>query len=132
MTRLPLGDLRNAVVALWGGANRAPATDAADHFLLCELGEHDARTEHAAHLWANDPPSAPALWFFWTGAGTNRVHRVDAVPWCPAVLRNVATGVVRLCTYFDHHAAAHSWGVTDPLGDLLAERVVSGDGSDDA
>ncbi|MFG3404744.1 hypothetical protein [Streptomyces sp. NPDC048142] len=101
-----------------------------DPYLLCELGEHDDRVEHAAHLWPAETPDAPAPWFFWTGTGTDRAHRVDTVPWCPALLRDLGTGVVRLCAFFDHHVTPHSWSVTDPLGDLIAERVISGDDHD--
>ncbi|MFI1223209.1 MULTISPECIES: hypothetical protein [unclassified Streptomyces] len=132
MTQTPLDDVLDVVVAAEGGADALPGSLTLDHFLLCELAEHDARTEHAAHLWSGsaEPSNAPALWFFWTGAGSDRVHRVATVPWCAANLRHLDTGVVRMCAFFDHHPAPHSWSVTDPLGDLLAERLVSGDGLD--
>lgn len=44
------------------------------------------------------------------------------------------TRTVTTCAYFDHHTGPHSFSVTDPLGDLIAEhvhsevrRLVSGD-----
>ncbi|MGW3214115.1 hypothetical protein ACWDBC_17940 [Streptomyces parvus] len=33
------------------------------------------------------------------------------------------TRTVTPCAYLDHHPRPHSWAVTDPLGDLVAERV---------
>ncbi|MFD4018341.1 hypothetical protein [Streptomyces sindenensis] len=97
-------------------------------YVLCELGEHhDQRTEHAAYLRPGRTPDSPALWFYWTGSGPQRTHRAETAPWCPAVLRRLDSGLVRRCALFDHHTAAHSWDVTDPLGDLIAEQFVSGD-----
>ncbi|MBV7245267.1 hypothetical protein KDV96_15525 [Streptomyces sp. MW-W600-10] len=132
VTQAPFDDVLKAVVAMEGGAEALPGLLALTHHLLCELGEHAADIEHAAHLWSASagPPNAPTLWFFWTGAGSECAHRVATMPWCPAILRHLDTGVVRMCTFFDHHPAPHSWSVTDPLGDLLAERLVSGDGPD--
>ncbi|MCI4042510.1 hypothetical protein [Streptomyces sp. TRM75563] len=110
----------------------APGTDGPedpDPYVLCELGTHDdgPHTEHAAYLRPGRTPDSPALWFFWTGSGPERAHRAESSPWCPAVLRRLDSGLVRRCALFDHHTAAHSWDVTDPLGDLLAERLVPGD-----
>ncbi|MFH9293941.1 hypothetical protein [Streptomyces sp. NPDC017520] len=130
VTPAPPGDALDALVAVDGGPDGPPDTVIPPPFLLCELGEHDAFTEHAAYLRAAEPSSAPALWFFWTGTGPDRPHRVATVPWCPAVLRHLRTGVVRQCAFPDHHPAPHSWSVTDPLGDLIAERLLSGDGPD--
>lgn len=97
-------------------------------YVLCELGEHDGQhTEHAAFLRPGRTPDSPAQWFFWTGDGPERVHRTDRAPWCPALLRRLDTDVVRRCSFFDHHTAPHSWDVDDPLGDLIAERLVPGD-----
>ncbi|MFG3406844.1 hypothetical protein [Streptomyces sp. NPDC048142] len=132
MTREPPGDVLSAFAAEDGDSDSPPSGGTQNPFLLCELGEHDTRTEHAAFLRAIEPPSAAALWFFWAGDGPDRVHRVDIVPWCPAVLRHLGTGVVRLCAFYDHHVAPHSWSVTDPLGDLIAERITSGEGPDDS
>ncbi|MEW1611431.1 MULTISPECIES: hypothetical protein [unclassified Streptomyces] len=132
VTRVPLSDVLDALVTMDGGPDDPPQALALTYYLLCELGEHDARTEHAALLWPAEVPSKPALWFFWTGDGPeDRVHRVVTVPWCPAVLRNFATGAVLQCAFFDRHAASHSWGVTDPLGDLIAGPVASDDATDD-
>ncbi|WDG31401.1 hypothetical protein N7925_25280 [Streptomyces sp. CA-278952] len=97
-------------------------------YVLCELGEHDGpHTEHAAFLRPGRTPDSPAQWFFWTGGGPERVHRTDRAPWCPARLRRLDTDAVRQCSFFDHHTAPHSWDVDDPLGDLIAERLVPGD-----
>ncbi|MEV5260959.1 hypothetical protein AB0L02_23270 [Streptomyces anulatus] len=101
-------------------------------YVLCELGEHDAphdgpHTEHAAFLRPGRTPDSPAEWFFWTGGGAERLHRTDRAPWCPALLRRLGTDVVRRCAFFDRHTAPHSWDVDDPLGDLIAERLVPDD-----
>lgn len=101
-------------------------------YVLCELGEHDdphdgPHTEHAAFLRPGRTPDSPAQWFFWTGGEPGRVHRTGSEPWCPALLRRLGTDVVRRCAFFDHHTAPHSWDVEDPLGDLIAERLVPDD-----
>ncbi|MFD7745807.1 hypothetical protein ACFV2V_28515 [Streptomyces sp. NPDC059698] len=97
-------------------------------YVLCELGAHDDQgTEHAAYLVPGRTPDSPALWFFWIGSEPERAHRTAYVPWCPVILRQVATGIVRRCTLHEGHSAAHSWDVADPLGDLVAERLVLGD-----
>ncbi|WP_103533620.1 hypothetical protein [Streptomyces sp. SM11] len=127
VTQVPPDEVLSALTTSDGQPDEPPDGLGPDHFLLCELAGHDEHIEHAAHLWPAETPSAPAPWFFWTGTGADLVHRVDTVPWCPAVLRHLGTGVVRLCAFFDHHVAPHSWSVTDPLGDLIAERVVSDD-----
>ncbi|MDJ1640753.1 hypothetical protein [Streptomyces pakalii] len=44
-----------------------------------------------------------------------------AFPLCAALLRDLATRTVPSYAYFDHHHGPHSWSVTDPLGDLIAE-----------
>ncbi|WP_432149169.1 hypothetical protein [Streptomyces sp. bgisy029] len=88
---------------------------------MCELGEHDEATEHAAHLWTADTPEDQDLWFLWTGSGAHRLYRLDVLPLCPAVLRHLATGAIAVCEYFDHHPGPHSFSVTDPLGELITE-----------
>ncbi|SBU95011.1 hypothetical protein YW5DRAFT_04980 [Streptomyces sp. Ncost-T6T-1] len=110
----------------------APGADGPEDpepYVLCELGEHHAspRTEHAAYLRPGRTPDSPALWFFWTGSGPERAHRAESSPWCPALLRRLDSRLVRRCALFDHHPAPHSWDVTDPLGDRIADRLVSGD-----
>ncbi|WP_424919429.1 hypothetical protein [Streptomyces sp. wa1064] len=107
-------------------------TDDPEPYVLCELGAHDGThdgppTEHAAFLRPGRTPDSAARWFFWTGDGPERVHRTGSEPWCPALLRRLDTDVVRRCSFFDHHTAPHSWDVEDPLGDLIAERLVSDD-----
>ncbi|MER7040823.1 hypothetical protein [Streptomyces microflavus] len=125
VTDVPLSDALVALATMGGGSDDPSHDLSLDHFLLCELGEHDSRTEHAALLRPSETPSRPALWFFWTGAGPDRVHRIGPAPWCPAVLRLLDTGSVLQCSFFDRHTASHSWDVTDPLGDLLAYGSVS-------
>lgn len=131
VTEAPLSDVLTALVTMGGGPDDPSSVLASNHHLLCELGEHDTRTEHAALLSPAEVPHRPALWFFWAGGGTDRVHRVVTVPWCPAVLRTFATDSVLQCAFFDRHTAPHSWGVTDPLGDLIAGPVGSDDVTDD-
>ncbi|WP_411078953.1 hypothetical protein [Streptomyces sp. cmx-18-6] len=132
VTEIPISEVLVALAAMDDGPDDPPGSLALDHYSLCELGEHDTRTDHAALLWPAETPSRPALWFFWAGSGPeDRVHRVETVPWCPAVLRNVDTGGVLRCALFDRHTASHSWGVTDPLGDLIAGGTGSGDATDD-
>ncbi|WSB07568.1 hypothetical protein OG849_10045 [Streptomyces cyaneofuscatus] len=131
VTEVPLSDALTALVTMDGGPDDPSSALAPTPYVLCELGEHDARTEHAALLSPAEVPHRPALWFFWTGDGTDRVHRVVNVPWCPAVLRTFATDSVLQCAFFDRHTAPHSWGVTDPLGDLIAGPATSGDVAND-
>ncbi|MFH8364502.1 hypothetical protein ACH4FV_33610 [Streptomyces anulatus] len=103
-------------------------TDDPEPYVLCELSEHDSPlTEHAAFLRPGRTPDSAAQWFFWTGDGPERAHRTGSEPWCPALLRRLGTDVVRRCAFFDHHTAPHSWDVEDPLGDLIAERLVPDD-----
>lgn len=95
--------------------------------LLCELGEHDEKTEHAAQLWAGEMAASRDLWMFWTDTDTDtgmrRAFRFAEVPPCPAVMRTLATDEREVCVLFDRHSAPHSWDVTDPLADLMAERM---------
>lgn len=131
VTRIPLTDVLTALVTLDGGPADPADALAPTPYVLCELGEHDTRTEHAALLRPAEAPDRPALWFFWSGTDMDRVHRVETVPWCPAALRNLDTDTVLRCSFFDRHAADHSWGVTDPLGNLLAGASLPDDTSDD-
>ncbi|MFD5644822.1 hypothetical protein ACFWIP_24325, partial [Streptomyces anulatus] len=80
---------------------------------------------HAAHLWTADVPDDRDLWFLWSGTGAHRVHRLDTLRLCPAVLREMATRTVATCAFFDHHPGPHSFSVTDPLGELIADHVHS-------
>ncbi|MFF9079095.1 hypothetical protein ACF1BR_05350 [Streptomyces rubiginosohelvolus] len=57
------------------------------------------------------------------GVGTHRVFRFADLPLCPALLRDLVSRTVSSCAYFDQHPGPHSWGVTEPLGDLIAERI---------
>ncbi|MDX3376907.1 hypothetical protein PV390_21155 [Streptomyces sp. ME02-6991-2A] len=104
-----------------------PEVPELDDMLLCELGEHDEKTEHAAQLWSGEMAASRDLWMFWTDTDTDtgmrRAFRFAELPPCPAVLRTLATGEREVCVLFDRHAAAHSWDVTDPLADLMAERM---------
>ncbi|MFE2290532.1 hypothetical protein [Streptomyces sp. NPDC059452] len=131
MTRIPLGEVTVALVTLGGGPDDPPDDFTLDHYVLCELGEHTPLTEHAALISPADTPHRPALWFLWTGTDTDRTHRITTVPWCPAVLRILATASALPCSLFNHHTGAHSWSVTDPLGDLIAGPITFGDTTDD-
>ncbi|MGW1205918.1 hypothetical protein [Streptomyces cyaneofuscatus] len=95
--------------------------------LLCELGEHDEKIEHAAQLWAGEMAASRDLWMFWTDTDTDtgmrRSFRFAELPPCPAVMRTLATDEREVCVLFDRHSAPHSWDVTDPLADLIAERM---------
>ncbi|MFI7238143.1 hypothetical protein [Streptomyces cyaneofuscatus] len=109
------------------GLPGVPEVPELDDMLLCELGEHDEKTEHAAQLWAGEMAAARDLWMFWTDTDTDtgmrRAFRFAELPPCPAVMRTLATGEREVCVLFDRHSAPHSWDVTDPLADLMAERV---------
>ncbi|MFJ4969214.1 hypothetical protein [Streptomyces sp. NPDC088755] len=139
------------VVLIAMNAEAGPTTEVPDldDMLLCELGEHDGATEHAAQLWAGEMDAARDLWMFWIDAGAdvspdpdpdpdadpdpgpgpdadNRVRRTFRfveLPPCLAVMRTLATGEREACLLFDRHPAPHSWDVTDPLADLMAERM---------
>lgn len=67
------------------------------------------------------------LWRFWTDEdtdkGVRRKFRFAELPPCLAVMRTLATGEKEACLLYDRHPAPHSWDVTDPLGDLVAERM---------
>ncbi|WP_337192286.1 hypothetical protein [Streptomyces sp. YIM 132580] len=105
------------------GVPGVPELPELDDVLLCELGEHDDRTEHAAQLWAGEMAASRDLWMFWADADGRRRFRFAELPPCPAVMRTLATGEREVCVLFDRHSAPHSWDVTDPLGDLMAERL---------
>ncbi|WP_432149803.1 hypothetical protein [Streptomyces sp. bgisy029] len=131
VTRIPLGEVTVALVTMADGPGTPPDDFTLDHYVLCELGEHDALTDHAALLGAADEPDRPALWFFWTGTDTDRTHRVQTQPWCPATLRNLAADALLRCSFFNDHTTGHSWDVTDPLGDLIAGPLSTDDASGD-
>ncbi|MEW2069972.1 hypothetical protein [Streptomyces sp. NPDC007346] len=132
VTRVPLSDALTALVTMSGGPDTPPDDFTFDHYVLCELGEHDTHTEHAALLCPADAPDRPALWFRWTGTDTDRTHRIRTMPWCPAALRNLDTDALLRCSFFDHHPTGHSWDVTDPLADLVAGPHTTDDTTDDS
>lgn len=125
VTQVPYPETLLALATMEGGPTHPPDIVEPEDFVLCELGDHDESAEHAAHLWTADTSDDRDLWFLWSGTGAHRVHRLDTLPLCPAVLRELATRAVTLCAYFDHHPGPHSFSVTDPLGDLIAEHVHS-------
>ncbi|MFD3787927.1 hypothetical protein [Streptomyces cyaneofuscatus] len=131
VTRIPLSDVLTALVTMDGEPDASAESLASDHYVLCELGEHDPLTEHAALLGAADAPDRPALWFFWSGTDMDRTRTLRTRPWCPAILRNLDTDAVLKCSFFNRHATGHSWDVTDPLGDLIAGPSLSDDAIDD-
>ncbi|RPK91867.1 hypothetical protein [Streptomyces sp. ADI98-10] len=123
VTQLPYGEALLALATMEGGPERPRDVVEPDDFVLCELADHDESAEHAAHLWTADVPDDRDLWFLWSGTGAHRVHRLDPLRLCPAVLRELATCTVTTCAFFDRHPGPHSWAVTDPLGELIAEHV---------
>ncbi|MBT2899692.1 hypothetical protein [Streptomyces sp. McG3] len=125
VAQVPYAETLLALAAMEGGPEHPPDVVEAEDFALCELADHDETAEHAAHLWTADVPDDRDLWFRWSGTGAHRVHRLDTLRLCPAVLRELATRTVTTCAYFDHHPGPHSFSVTDPLGDLIAEHVHS-------
>ncbi|MGX1949210.1 hypothetical protein ACWIGY_02845 [Streptomyces anulatus] len=125
VTQVPYAETLLALATMEGGPEHPPDVVEPEDFVLCELGDHDESAEHAAHLWTADVPDDRDLWFLWSGTGAHRVHRLDTLRLCPAVLREMATRTVTTCAFFDHHPGPHSFSVTDPLGELIAEHVHS-------
>ncbi|WP_097955423.1 MULTISPECIES: hypothetical protein [unclassified Streptomyces] len=124
VTDVPLIEALVALAGMEGGPEHPQDVLVQDDFLLCELGEHGEAAEHAAHAWTADVPDDDRdLWLLWTGTGAHRVHRFDTLPLCPALLRDLVTRAVTSCAYFDHHPGPHSFSVTDPLGDLIAQQI---------
>ncbi|MFJ9976079.1 hypothetical protein [Streptomyces cyaneofuscatus] len=132
LTRLPLSEVLTALVTMPYGPDAPPGDFTLDHhYVLCELGDHDTVTDHAALLSPAEDPDRPALWFFWSGTDTDRTHRITTAPWCPAVLRNLSADAVLPCSLFTGHPTGHSWDITDPLADLISGAVGT-DTDDDA
>ncbi|MFB8051699.1 hypothetical protein [Streptomyces rubiginosohelvolus] len=125
MTQVPYVEALLALATMEGGPEHPPDAVEPEEFVLCELGDHDESAEHAGHLWTADTTDDQDLWLLWSGTGAHRVHRLDLLHLCPAVLRELATRTVTTCAFFDHHPGPHSFSVTDPLGDLIAEHVHS-------
>ncbi|MFE9459149.1 hypothetical protein [Streptomyces californicus] len=94
-----------------------------DTFLLCELGEHDEATEHAAQLWSASPKAGRDLWMFWLDGEERRTFRFAELLPCPAVVHRLSVKEGEACMLYDRHPGAHSWDVVDPLADLMTERV---------
>ncbi|MFJ1591818.1 hypothetical protein ACIOD0_16435 [Kitasatospora albolonga] len=122
----PMGALA-VLTSLSVEPGRTPDMPELDDMLLCELGEHGGEIEHAAQLWSAETAAARDLWMFWadtdTDTGMRRKFRFAELPPCLAVKRYLATDEREACLLFDQHSAPHSWDVTDPLADLMAERV---------
>ncbi|MEV1049114.1 hypothetical protein [Streptomyces sp. NPDC049916] len=123
VTQVPYAEALLALATMEGGPVHPPDVLDREDFLLCELGAHDETAQHAAHLWTADTPDDRDLWFLWSGAEAHRVHDLDTLPLCPAVLRHLPTRTVTTCAFFSCHPGPHSFSVTDPLGDLLAEQL---------
>ncbi|MFH8881384.1 hypothetical protein [Streptomyces californicus] len=94
-----------------------------DTFLLCELGEHDEATEHAAQLWSASPKAGRDLWMFWLDGEEHRAFRFAELLPCPAVVHRLSVKDGEACVLYDRHPGPHSWDVVDPLADLMTERV---------
>lgn len=97
VTDVPEADVLAALTTMPGGPDD-PRDTRLDGHVLCELGEHDEQAEHAARLWAADPPVMRDLWLLWTGTGTRRVRRCVGLRPCPAVLRRLSTDSVCQCS----------------------------------
>ncbi|MEU3060623.1 hypothetical protein [Streptomyces subrutilus] len=123
-TEIPKIDALVALTVMEGGPEQPPdALGLSDDFLLCELGEHDEHTEHAAQLWTADAPAVQDLWLFWTGTGTHRTYKFAELPPCPASILRKSVKRGQACLFYVGHPAAHSWRVADPLGQLLDEQA---------
>ncbi|MFJ9621253.1 hypothetical protein [Streptomyces sp. NPDC101181] len=128
LTELPEMGMRVALLVLEDEPGQEEGAKLAlDDFLLCELGEHDKDTEHAAQLWAADRPAARDLWMFWTDTATDTEMRrkfrfAELLP-CPAVIHRLSVTEGDVCVLYDRHPGAHSWDVTDPLAELMAEQI---------
>ncbi len=60
---------------------------------------------------------------FWTDAdGHRKIRFIELLP-CPAVIHQLSVTDGDACVLYDRHPGPHSWGVTDPLADLTAERI---------
>ncbi|MDJ1644509.1 hypothetical protein [Streptomyces pakalii] len=140
VTDTPITHALVALVEMPGGPDD-PDDHLADRpYVLCELGEHDEDTEHAAHLWTAETEPPQHLWFRWTesGSGLRVHHRFVILPGCPARFINIDEGYRQWCGFPDEHPGDHSFRITDPLRDALAERarleaqrLISEDDADD-
>ncbi|MFJ6610524.1 hypothetical protein ACIQPT_09610 [Streptomyces sp. NPDC091289] len=120
-TELPEMGARVALMGLEDGPGEASEAPELDEFLLCELGEHDEDTEHAAQLWS--AYGGRDLWMLWADADGRRKFRFKELLPCPAVIHRLSVKEGDACVLYDRHPSAHSWDVTDPLADLMAERI---------
>ncbi|MYV63629.1 hypothetical protein GTW37_35155 [Streptomyces sp. SID4931] len=122
-TELPEMGARVALMGLEDEPGEATEAPELDDFLLCELGEHEEGVEHAAQLPSVSASGGRDLWMFWTdGDGRRKFRFAELLP-CPAVIHRLSVKDGDACVLFDRHPAAHSWDVTDPLADLMAERI---------
>ncbi|MFB8087181.1 hypothetical protein [Streptomyces sp. NPDC055992] len=119
-TEIPEIDALVALTVMEGGPDQPPDALALCDFLLCELGEHDDQAEHAAQLWTAEIPVMRDLWLFWTDTGT---YRFAELPPCPATAHADSVTRAQACMFYVGHCAHHSWQVTDPLDEVLAERA---------
>lgn len=124
VTETPVGEALVALVRMKGAPDDPDEHLAEKPYLLCELGEHTDDTEHAAHLWTAETEPPRDLWFLWTVSGAHRIyHRFATLTMCPAKFTDVDEGYRQWCGLFDGHPHAHSFHVTDPLREALAERA---------
>ncbi|MFD4028230.1 hypothetical protein ACFWRV_32665 [Streptomyces sp. NPDC058576] len=124
-TELPEMGARVALMGLADGPGQSAEAPELDAFLMCELGEHEGGkgVEHAAQLWSASPAAGRDLWMFWADADGRRKFRfVELLP-CPAAIHQLSVKDGDACVLYDRHPGAHSWDVTDPLADLMAERI---------
>lgn len=122
-TGVPETDTLVALTTMHGGPDNPPHALTPDHFLLCELAEHEEHTEHAAQLWTAEIPAVRDLWLLWTGTSKAETYRFAELSPCPTAFHPKSVTYGQACVLYEQHPAGHSWEVKDPLGDLLEERA---------
>ncbi|MDT0433060.1 hypothetical protein, partial [Streptomyces salyersiae] len=90
-TALPPDEALKALGSMEGGPEDASDHLDDKHYVLCVLGEHDEKTEHAAHLWTAETEPSKGLWFLWTESeGGHRVcHRFVTLTMCAVRLHHI-------------------------------------------
>ncbi|MFI1805340.1 hypothetical protein ACH415_17225 [Streptomyces californicus] len=119
ITNLPHDEALPALLAMDDGPDDAEDLLDDKPYVLCELGEHDETTEHAARLWTAETEPPASLWFLWTtSAGGHRVHhRLVLLALCPYRIHRLRENYRQWCGLYEDHPGNHSFHITDPLRD---------------